>query len=865
MELPDCPPGTEGYQDSIIEVPKKQDLTCTKAEAEFYEHLKSLHIHTENGLRCLCDRQERDAGGQWVYLCYPCGVQCAGETIMQAHLLGKKHKNKISSIKVWPLSIFTNHPYFDKASRAPKREALKGSDPNERYLRFKERECAIQKTLDEVKAPMIGLEYLIEFPSDNDKCNSYMCTLCHIQGHPRTIIDHYTSFRHRLTYFRYHFTKAIQMLGPYNYQRCYHEGVGVVIHRLALRIEDKYGRQRPICIDKEVFDAEKIDLTKRDPSPPIVAAPTRPKLQRDVRPESIDSLSDISGDEKDSRQPHPTHRSLRSPYSRSSRYNPYYDVRNASPSRHHYAAKGPQLEVKKDDPKLKFKQKMAEEKTTVAEEAAKKILAYHEKNPEKHPQYPEEWKKFWNRRYKELQTEGKDPSKYDFKPEWIVFWTNRMKELHEEELRVNINEIYRKFGLSPPPRHKDPTRRTPEPQPRQLEHRRRTPEPRRRTPEPRHRSPEPRRRTPEPRRRSPEPRRRSPEPRRRSPEPRRRSPEPRRRSPEPRRSPNVQHSSSMPRRRSPPSIDKQMPVRTRSRSPIRPKKPVYNPRIELQSLNRRSQSPLSRRDAHRNRSPQPSTHDLNTVVISDEELKPDDGLSPWDDSDHSFGSLGSLPDANSPILRPHSRTNSTMSRNSYRHNTTRNVHRSDKNSTEYEIPKIGEPSDEVVPTLRLLVALEDHLGSLGPKIVELLTEALKLEKEKPNSSEELLEREGAVALMETAKEKLKGVTQAGLVSGAAATALRSAVVRVAALLHEADRRAKRTQDKQKSAGVVNTSGAKVGEAVSVVGVGAVDKAEIAAQMAAALVAQGKTDVSAEELAQLVDAVVGMAEAKKNVK
>lgn len=41
-----------------------------------------------------------------------------------------------------------------------------------------------------------------------------------------------------------------------------------------------------------------------------------------------------------------------------------------------------------------------------------------------------------------------------------------------------------------------------------------------------------------------------------------------------------------------------------------------------------------------------------------------------------------------------------------------------------------------------------------------------------------------------------------------------------------------------------------------------DRAQIAQQMAAALIAQGKTDVSSEELAQLVDAVVGMAEAKK---
>lgn len=38
------------------------------------------------------------------------------------------------------------------------------------------------------------------------------------------------------------------------------------------------------------------------------------------------------------------------------------------------------------------------------------------------------------------------------------------------------------------------------------------------------------------------------------------------------------------------------------------------------------------------------------------------------------------------------------------------------------------PAENVVATLRLLVALEDYLGSLGPKIVDLLTEALKMEK-----------------------------------------------------------------------------------------------------------------------------------------
>lgn len=66
-------------------------------------------------------------------------------------------------------------------------------------------------------------------------------------------------------------------------------------------------------------------------------------------------------------------------------------------------------------------------------------------------------------------------------------------------------------------------------------------------------------------------------------------------------------------------------------------------------------------------------------------------------------------------------------------------------------------------------------------------------QEKANSSEELLVRDSAVVLIETAKEKLKGAAQAGLVAPAAAPAVRAAVVRAAATLHEADKRIKRAQ------------------------------------------------------------------------
>lgn len=70
-----------------------------------------------------------------------------------------------------------------------------------------------------------------------------------------------------------------------------------------------------------------------------------------------------------------------------------------------------------------------------------------EKNPEKHPLYPEEWKCFWNRRYKELLAEKKDAAKHDYKPEWIEFWTRRMKTQHSEEIEAKKLEIREKINL----------------------------------------------------------------------------------------------------------------------------------------------------------------------------------------------------------------------------------------------------------------------------------------------------------------------------------------------------------------------------------------------------------------------------------
>ncbi|XP_045761188.1 uncharacterized protein CG7065-like isoform X2 [Maniola jurtina] len=847
----------------------------------------------------MVERRGRDISGKWIYLCYPCAAMCSGETVLQTHVSGKKHKNKLSMRTIWPIKIFEEHPYImnekgtSKSGDAKETENVlqkmakeveefqkPRSELDLKFSKYCGVRCHIQETLDFVKAPLLGIEYLIEHPPEQAHYEpSYICVLCIKQGHPRTIVNHLTCFWHRYNYLLRHFSKACAALTPYRAQNQYREGVAVIMNRLAQRIQDKYGRLTPVNIDKEVYEKEKdqihqwlfrgyhfsetpdctfeevvdpdlitsLDSTKvgvrkkRDPSPPIVAAPTKPignnyNTPKKRRPDDpLEALSDVS-DEPDFRSVRDDriHRARPEP----KRYEPYPEKRAGSPYRSRYSIRNMPSKPTDDKalpqprpPNYEYKLKLAAEQRASAEELARKALAYHEKNPEKHPLYPDEWKKFWNRRYKEIQAEGKDPSKHDFKPEWIVFWTARMKELHEDEMRSTVGEIYRRLRVTPPDDKPDGKRKSPD--------RRRSPE-RRRSLD-RRRSPlGPRRRSPSPglRRRSP-PRRRSPSPRRHPPrrselEPRRRSPERRdRRSPE-RRSPP--RKAPPPRRGSPLRL-----LRTRSRSPIpRGLNPSPPPRKQVRS-------PLSRREsAPRNHSPGRAASGLDTVLVSDEELKPDDGLSPWNSDD----SLGSLLEARSPVTH-RSRTGSVASRASRRPDMYGKMKQAPM------APQDFGSAENVVATLRILVALEDYLGSLGPKIVDLLAEALKMEKEEANSSEEMLEQEAAVVLIETAKEKLKGAVQAGLVSGSAAAAVRAAVVRAAATLHEADKRIKNKKQQAAASGA-----ARSGVAVPVAGVGEVDREQIAQQMAAALIAQGKTDVSSEELAQLVDAVVGMAEAKK---
>ena len=68
---------------------------------------------------------------------------------------------------------------------------------------------------------------------------------------------------------------------------------------------------------------------------------------------------------------------------------------------------------------------------------------------------------------------------------------------------------------------------------------------------------------------------------------------------------------------------------------------------------------------------------------------------------------------------------------------------------------------KILDTLRVVTALENLLGSLGPQITAIMSRALNLDKKRPGSGNLLLEDSNVAAILELTKEKLAGQIVAG--------------------------------------------------------------------------------------------------------
>jgi hypothetical protein len=58
----------------------------------------------------------------------------------------------------------------------------------------------------------------------------------------------------------------------------------------------------------------------------------------------------------------------------------------------------------------------------------------YDKRPEDHPRYGEEWRQFWEQRFRDLKAEGVDTDSHDFKADWIPHWAARVETLFQQEV-----------------------------------------------------------------------------------------------------------------------------------------------------------------------------------------------------------------------------------------------------------------------------------------------------------------------------------------------------------------------------------------------------------------------------------------------
>ncbi|XP_048520055.1 uncharacterized protein CG7065 isoform X3 [Dendroctonus ponderosae] len=694
--------------------------------------------------------------------------------------------------------------------------------------------------------------------------------------------------------------------GPHFYEQPGKTFVELVVHEHLTKTFEEEARAvkaNATSFGEKTFTEPVKQTIKRSPSPPVVANPVkkmRTPLVQSKKPtgvsrrRSLSSVSSISSDEDKTKAnvkhlarnrspPRDTKRSFDSRIKERSfrRRSPSPRRRSSSPRRRSASRRvslSPRHKRADDDERRKNREKEKLQKVEEFHKLSKaiendisKTLKQHEKNPEKHPKYNDEWKLFWNKRYKELQAEGKDASKYDFKPEWIVFWGKRMKELSNEELKRRKDGLRKRLGLpeevqpisfrigaatvvskgsslketrapnapmtalpdidpdvivlddikdSPKKSNKDRSHspwesdssvsRAPSPKGRRLS---RSPADRRRR-SMRSRSNDRRsmekRRSSERSRRSPGRTKRTFD--RRSPERNKRSD---RRSPDRGRRSTERRSSDKNRR----SLDRRSrDRRSRSRDSYKAPKSFVRDRDLDKHL-----TEISRERATRESS-------FERDMRAKERIRTVAEL-PWEREKMMYAT---------PRMPMDEFYSSSMMRDS-------------RSATFMLADADNEPDDgeqvNIVSVLRLLTALEERLGALGPKIIDLLAQALALEKKEANSSETLLDNEINCVMFETVKEKLKGQLLAGLVDPVQERAFKKAIRKTANLIHLGSQRKK-------------TQAAPVPGAVAVPGVGSVDKAAIAKQLANALIAQGKTDVTQAELEQLINAVVGMAEASK---
>lgn len=656
------------------------------------------------------------------------------------------------------------------------------------------RSAQIRPVIDRYKTgALIGLEYTVEVYSAKEKEPFYQCLLCEKRGDPRTIFAHWISFNHRMKYLEKYFPTVAKQIGVYKYPDNRSNLPGAV-QIIIEAIEKRYGRLYPFAyerayfqrnrdsisddiedsdhfderrgetfvsyIDRKVLDPSgnsDIDFTK-DPSPPIVKPPVKRlgaiKVTLNTKSlpnENLDAISsedENSGSKRKKREQSPAYRvqprvHRSPPFDEPTAKKENSKDKKPFPSPRELSLQAGQIAQEK------YKWEKYRCSAELAEKELVKKLKDFEKNPEKHPMYPDEWKKFWNRRYKELQQQKKDPNNYDYKPEWIVFWTRRMRELHDKDLEKKRVELKLKLGLPPDGEEMTDALKS--------QYKVDNPKSKSNTVEQVIDI-----------------------------------------------SDEEENFLEMNSKRRPNRGD-QKDRNPRDRNPTRDQRNSRDPRETKERDNKkkrkslsRSLSPLSdesvssyhrkKKDSHRSRSPPSRSRDRSmSRDRSDWERKYAAHPYPYPPYGRGFPPMFPRPHGYPPYGAPYRPPYAKYPKYEEYEENSKSPIPSEHRKKEVVV-KEEEPDDEpltVVAVLRLLTALEDYLGSLGPKVVDMLGKALALEKIKSNSSDDLLVNEDNCVFFETIKEKLKGQLLANVLDDQLKIkAIKKAIKNIAGIIYQ---------------------------------------------------------------------------------
>jgi len=178
-----------------------------------------------------------------------------------------------------------------------------------------------------------------------------------------------------------------------------------------------------------------------------------------------------------------------------------------------------------------------------------------------------------------------------------------------------------------------------------------------------------------------------------------------------------------------------------------------------------------------------------------------------------------------------------------------------KVSVDVETP-VEEPPN-VIHVLRLLTALENYLGSLGPFVTEMLVKALQSQKICPQKLHTSILTAENCAILETVKEKFTGLLISHIYDPAKERALKRAINDTERLLQCASKLNKSKDIEQ----LAEKPELQIAKNLPHNLDKPLDKTELAAKLASSLVSQGKTSINREELQKILQ-VYTMIEQKK---